>query len=231
MFERFTDSARQTIFLAEEESRGLGHDRIDTEHLLLGLVREDTGPASLVLSSFGLTLADARSAVVAAVGASRPPSRERNPFTPRAQAVLRASLPESQALHHVYVGSGHLLLGLLVANDGRTAEFLTRLGISAEEARRRALAAIAAVPEAAPPGTTALPRSALDLALANARAGEIAAQLSRVKAEMDAAHVAGDGARVTAMHEREKALLAERAELMTEFLADSQTPPPCASPE
>lgn len=120
-----------------------------------------------------------------------------------------------------------------VPTDGLSAEFLTRLGISPEEARRRVLAAITAVPEAAPPGTAPLPRSALDLALAlaNARAGEIAAQLCQVKAETDAAHAAGDTARVTAMHEREKALLAERAELITELLADGGTPPPSASPE
>jgi ATP-dependent Clp protease ATP-binding subunit ClpA len=121
------------------------------------------------------------------------------------------------------VGSGHLLLGLLVENEGVAAETLTRPGIGPEEARRRVPAAIAAAPEAPPRETTSQPRSAI--ARANARAREIAAQLSQVRAAKDAAREAGDLVGATAMREREKALLAERAELATDLQPDRRTPP------
>lgn len=87
------------------------------------------------------------------------------PFSQRAKRVLETSLREALLLHHAYVGSGHLLLGLLVENEGVAAEILTRLGIGPEEARRRVLAAIAAAPEAPPSEMTPMPRSAIARAM------------------------------------------------------------------
>ncbi|WP_261562727.1 Clp protease N-terminal domain-containing protein [Frankia tisae] len=215
VFERFTDSARSAIVCAQEESRALGHDRIDAEHLLLGLFCKDAGPAGAVLGSFGLTLADARSAVAAAVGASEHPPQQHIPFAPRAKRVLEKSLREAQLLSNTFAGPGHLLLGLLDEHEGVAADILTRFGVGPETSRRRILAAIAATREAAPPEPLRQPRAAI--ARANARAREIAVQLGQVRAAKDAAIDAGDFAAVTAAREREKALLAEHAQLITDL--------------
>ncbi|MDT3440957.1 MULTISPECIES: Clp protease N-terminal domain-containing protein [unclassified Pseudofrankia] len=240
MFERFTDSARRAVVLAQEESKALGHDRIGTEHLLLGLVHEEAGPGGVALASFGLTLADARAAVEAVVGVTEPASMTHIPFTPRAKHVLETSLRESLLLSHTYVDSGHLLLGLLAERSGVAAEVLYRVGIDLEEARRRALDAIVAAPaEVAPAPATITPQSVL--AEANMKARRIAAQLNQARAAKDAALDAGDFAGATAMREREKALLAERARLVVSFgpdgqptvgpRPDSRVPPPSDPPQ
>ncbi|WP_163553949.1 Clp protease N-terminal domain-containing protein [Candidatus Frankia alpina] len=225
MFERFTDSARRAIAHAQEESRALGHDRIGAEHLLLGLLHEDTGPAGAVLGSSGLTLADARSAVVAAGGASEHPPPEHIRFGARAKHVLERSVREAQLLSHTFAGSGHLLLGLLDENEGVTADILTRCGVGSEAGRRQILAAIAATQEAAPPEPLRQPGADIAIARANARAREIAVQLGQVRAEKDAAIDGGDFAAVTAAREREKALLAQRAQLIIDLQPGGQAPP------
>ncbi|ONH31483.1 hypothetical protein BL253_08865 [Pseudofrankia asymbiotica] len=206
-----------------------------TEHLLLGLVHDEAGPGGVALASFGLTLPDARAAVQAIVGVTEPAPVAHIPFTPRAKHVLETSLRESLLLSHAHVDSGHLLLGLLAERSGVAAEVLYRVGIDLEEARRRALDAIAAAPadaapaDAAPAPTPIAPRSVVTQA--NARAHRIAVQLDQAKTAKDAALDAGDFATATAMREWEKSLLAERAQLAAAPKPGGRTPPPLDPPQ
>jgi ATP-dependent Clp protease ATP-binding subunit ClpA len=120
VFERFTERARQVVTLAQEEARTLKHNYIGTEHILLGLLREEEGLASRALTQHGLTAANVRQQVLALVGAS-PDGDEitvQLPFTPRAKKVLEMSLREALSLGHNYIGTEHILLGLLREGDG-----------------------------------------------------------------------------------------------------------------
>ena len=216
MFARFTASGRRVVVLAQEESLALGHDRIGTEHLLLGLFHEESGAGSVALRSFGPTLADARAAVEAVVGPVEPMVRPHIPFTPRAKSVLELALRESIALEQSWVGSGHVLLGLIAEGEGRGVEVLGRLGISAAEARARALTAIAAAPEVSPAFAASLPNRR-GVGRANARARRIAFELSDTRAAKDAAIDVGDLPGATAMRQREKELLAEYTQLVVDL--------------
>jgi ATP-dependent Clp protease ATP-binding subunit ClpC len=125
MFERFTDRARRVVVLAQEEARGLNHNYIGTEHILLALVEEGEGVAAQVLTTrFGMTLAGTRDEVVARVsrGSQQPPSKI--PFTPRAKKVLELALREALKLSHNYIGTEHILLGLIQEGDGVAAQIL-----------------------------------------------------------------------------------------------------------
>ncbi|WP_095212789.1 Clp protease N-terminal domain-containing protein [Frankia sp. AvcI1] len=230
MFERFSDGARRAVVHAQEESRSLGHDRIGVEHVLLGLLHEDSAPADAVLGAFGLTLAAGRSAVAAAVGASEHTSARQIPFTPRAKLVLEKSLQAAQRLQHTFIGPGHLLLGLLGEDQGVAADILARHGVDPEEAGHRVLAAIAARGEVPLSEVMYSPRRDA-VTGANARARELAEQLGQAQAAKDAALDAGDFAAATAMRARERALIAERDRLITELRPGGQTPPPAPSPE
>jgi ATP-dependent Clp protease ATP-binding subunit ClpA len=118
VFERFTERARQVVVLAQEEARGLKHNYIGTEHILLGLVREEQGVAARVLQSSGVTVERVREQVVQIVGPGEDPSAGQIPFTPRAKNVLELALREALALSHNYIGTEHILLGLLRVNEG-----------------------------------------------------------------------------------------------------------------
>jgi ATP-dependent Clp protease ATP-binding subunit ClpA len=129
MFERFTDRARNVLTLAEQETRELHHRGIGTEHLLLALIREGEGVGARALAATGITLEAAREKVLSMV---TPGAEEkvvgRPPFTPRAKKVLELSLREAVRLDHNYIGTEHLLLGLLREGDGVGARVLTALG-------------------------------------------------------------------------------------------------------
>ncbi len=115
MFERFTDRARRVVVLGQEEARLLNHDYIGTEHLLLGLIHEGEGVAALALESLGMRLEAVRAQVEEIIGRgeSEAASSGHIPFTPRAKKVLELSLRESQQLGHNYIGTEHILLGLI----------------------------------------------------------------------------------------------------------------------
>jgi ATP-dependent Clp protease ATP-binding subunit ClpC len=127
MFERFTESARRVVVLAQEEGRMLDHNYIGTEHILLGLIREGDGVAARVIGSMGLTLEAAREQVEAMVGRGSAASSGHVPFTPRAKKVLELSLREALELNTTYIGTEHLLLGLMREGDGVGAQILERL--------------------------------------------------------------------------------------------------------
>ena len=123
MFERFTDRARRVVVLAQEEARGLNHNYIGTEHLLLGLL-EPGGIAAQALTRFGMTATGTRDEVAARVGRGSQPPKGRIPFTPRAKKVLELSLREALSLSHNYIGTEHILLGLIREGDGVAAQIL-----------------------------------------------------------------------------------------------------------
>src|ERR1700722_16643625 len=124
MFERFSPSGRQVIVLAQDEARRFNHNYIGTEHLLLGLLAEPTGVAHRALNAAGITLDDARVRVQAAVGTGKRAPSGHIPFTPSAKKVLELGLREALSLRHDYIGTEHLLLGLLREHDGLGARLL-----------------------------------------------------------------------------------------------------------
>src|SRR5450432_4370188 len=129
MFERFTTRARHVVVLAQDESRRLNHNYIGTEHLLLGLLAEPEGVARQALDAVGVSLDQARARVEAAVGPGKKPPRGHIPFTPRAKKVLELGLREALSLRHDYIGTEHLLLGLIRERDGLGARLITQAGI------------------------------------------------------------------------------------------------------
>ena len=128
MFERFTDRARRVVVLAQDEARELNHNYIGTEHILLGLISEGDGVAAKALESMGISLDAVRSEVVDIIGRGSQPPSGHVPFTPRAKKVLEYSLREALQLGHKYIGTEHLLLGLIREGEGVAAQVLVKLG-------------------------------------------------------------------------------------------------------
>src|SRR5260221_3009533 len=124
MFERFTNRARHVVVLAQEEARGLQHNYIGTEHILLGLLGEPGGVAAQALDRFGLTLAGAREEVKGIIGVGKGAVSWHVPFTPRAKNTLELALREALELHHNYIGTEHILLGVIREGEGVAAQIL-----------------------------------------------------------------------------------------------------------
>src|ERR1700677_1217327 len=124
MFERFTDRARRAVVRTQQEARQLHHNYIGTEHILLGLLGEPEGVAGRVLDGFGMTLDGVRHEVVAMIGEGQHDVKHRLPFTPRAKKVLELALREALQLHHNYIGTEHILLGLIREGDGVAAQVM-----------------------------------------------------------------------------------------------------------
>jgi ATP-dependent Clp protease ATP-binding subunit ClpC len=137
MFERFTDRARRVVVFAQQEARGLDHDYIGPEHILLGLVHEGAGVAPKALESLGISLDTVRQQVEEIIGRGRQTPPGHIPFTPRAKKVLQLSLQESKALDHHYIGTEHILLGLIHEGDGVAAQVLVSLGADLDGTRRQ----------------------------------------------------------------------------------------------
>jgi ATP-dependent Clp protease ATP-binding subunit ClpA len=132
MFEQFTDQARRVVVLAQEESRELRHAHIGTEHLLLGLLRDDSDSTEHALAAAGVTSANVRQQLERTVGRGRKEPGGHIPFTPRAKQALEAALRASQRLGHAHMGPPHLLRGLLDVPDGMAARILTDLNVDVE---------------------------------------------------------------------------------------------------
>jgi ATP-dependent Clp protease ATP-binding subunit ClpC len=129
MFERFTDRARRVLVLAQEEARLQNHSYMGTEHILLGLVHEEEGIAAHALRRCGITIEAARRAVAETVGAAAGPAGGSPPFTPRAKKVLELALREALQLGHSYIGTEHILLGLIREGDGVAVTIIQNLGV------------------------------------------------------------------------------------------------------
>ena len=139
MFERFTDRARRVVVLAQEEARLLDHNYIGTEHILLGLLREGEGVAAEALESLGVDLKLAREQVEKIIGRGKKQPSGHIPFTPRAKKVLELSLREALHLGDNYIGTEHILLGLLREGDGVAAQVLKRLGADLNRVRQQVI--------------------------------------------------------------------------------------------
>ncbi|MBJ7457951.1 MAG: ATP-dependent Clp protease ATP-binding subunit [Thermoleophilaceae bacterium] len=135
MFERFTERARQVVVLAQEEARTLKHNYIGTEHILLGLLREEEGLAARVLESLDITVERVRAQVVRIVGSGEEVTSGQIPFTPRAKKVLELALREALSLGHNYIGTEHILLGLVRENEGVAARILLDFDADSEKIR------------------------------------------------------------------------------------------------
>jgi len=139
MFERFTDRARRVMLLAEEEARRLNHDHVGTEHILLGLVLEGEGVAARALESLGISLQAVREQVEESIGRGQQAPPGRIPYTPRAKKTLELSLREALHLGHHYIGTEHILLGVIREGEGPAAQVLVNLGGDLNRVRQQVI--------------------------------------------------------------------------------------------
>jgi ATP-dependent Clp protease ATP-binding subunit ClpC len=229
MFERFTDRARRVIVLAQEEARMLHHGYVGTEHLLLGLIHEGEGVAAKALESLGISLDAVRQQVEEIIGRGQQAPSGHIPFTPRAKKVLELSLRESLQLGHNYIGTEHILLGLIREGDGVAAQVLVRLGADLNLVRHEVIQLIAGRPfrEGAPGPEVQDRLDAVEdwLAAVEQRVGtgpdtsDLDEQIDRVRRERLAAANAQEDEQAAALRNREKELLAETATRREEWAA------------
>jgi ATP-dependent Clp protease ATP-binding subunit ClpC len=139
VFERFTERARQVVVLAQDEAQALKHNYVGTEHILLGLLREEEGIAARVLRSLAVELEAVREQVGRIVGTGEEATSGQIPFTPRAKKVLELALREAKDMGHSYIGTEHVLLGLAREGEGVAARILLDLGVDAERIRAEVL--------------------------------------------------------------------------------------------
>jgi ATP-dependent Clp protease ATP-binding subunit ClpC len=139
MFERFTDRARRVVVDAQEEARALDHSYIGTEHILLGLIAEGRGVGAKALEALGISFETVRQQVEEAVGRGQHAPSGHIPFTPKAKKVLEESLRESVQLDHHYIGTEHILLGLIREGDGVAAQVLSGLGADLDRTREQVI--------------------------------------------------------------------------------------------
>ena len=143
MFERFTDRGRRVVVYAQEEARALDHNYIGTEHILLGLVHEGEGVGAKALESLGIGLETVRQRTEEIIGHGQGASKGHIPFTPPAKKALEQALRESQQLGHHYIGTEHILLGLIRQGDGVAAQVLAGLGADLDRVRQQVVQLLA----------------------------------------------------------------------------------------
>jgi Clp amino terminal domain, pathogenicity island component/UvrB/uvrC motif len=235
MLERFTDRARRVVKLAEEEARMLNHNFIGTEHILLGLIHEGEGAGAKALESLGISLEAVRQQVEEIIGRGQQAPSEEIPFTRRAKKVLELSLRESLQLGHTYIGTEHILLGLLREGDGVAAQVLFKLGASLNQVRQQVITLVSGyqpqpdrlLPQASAPATGVQARlDALEarlgatdvhLTAVEQRVGlrpdttDLDEQIGRVRSERHAAADAQEYEQAAALRDREQELLAAKA--------------------
>jgi ATP-dependent Clp protease ATP-binding subunit ClpC len=157
MLNRFTDRARRVVVLAQEAARMLNHNYIGTEHILLALIREGSGVAAQALESLGITEEAARQQVEGVVGLGQPgPQPGHIPFTPPAKKTLELSSREAIALGHTYIGTEHILLGLVSVGEGPAMQILNGLGVDPNRVRQQVIQLVSARPAQEEPGTDAM---------------------------------------------------------------------------
>ena len=151
MFERFTDRGRRVVVLAQEEARLLNHNYIGTEHILLGLIHEGEGVAAKALTQLGVSLEAVRAQVTEIIGQGADAPTGHIPFTPRSKKVLELSLREALELGHNYIGTEHILLGLLREGQGVGAQVLVKLGAGRDQVRQAVVQLLAGYAGGRPP--------------------------------------------------------------------------------
>lgn len=150
MFERFTERARQAIVLAQDEARSMKHGYIETGHLLLGLLREEEGLGARVLASLNVTTDGTRERLRSMLGDGVDVTTGQIPFTPRSKKVLDLALREALSLGHNYIGTEHILLGLVRENEGISARILSDAGLTPDAIRNEVLGALKGKPPERP---------------------------------------------------------------------------------
>ncbi|HEX6702450.1 MAG TPA: Clp protease N-terminal domain-containing protein [Gaiellaceae bacterium] len=203
MFERFTERARQVVVLAQDEARALKHNYIGTEHLLLGLLREEEGLAARVLDSLDVTVDEVRAQVARIVGEGDTVTPGQIPFTPRAKKVLELGLREALTLGHNYIGTEHLLLGLVRENEGVGARILLDFGADADKIRDEVIGMLSGMglPPQEPTEVGAAPPPASPPV-----APEVVAELEKLRIAREAAIEESSYEKAAALRERERRL-------------------------
>jgi ATP-dependent Clp protease ATP-binding subunit ClpA len=226
MFERFSQRARRVVVLAQEEARMLDHNYIGTEHILLGLIREGEGVAGRALESLGISLEAVRQQVEQIIGRGQQAPSGHIPFTPRAKKVLELALREAQQLGHNYIGTEHILLGLIREGSGVAAQVLVTLGADLNRARQQVVRLLHGYQgedvtgEDLPlPGDALARAGSLDRRLAAIERwvglgpdlDALDQEIARVRREKEAAIDRQDFEASVALRDQEKQLLAARA--------------------
>jgi ATP-dependent Clp protease ATP-binding subunit ClpC len=239
MFERFTDRARRVVVLAQEEARMLNHNYIGTEHILLGLIHEGEGVAAKALESLGISLEAVRQQVEEIIGQGQQAPSGHIPFTPRAKTVLELSLRESLQLGHNYIGTEHILLGLIREGEGVAAQVLVKLGADLNRVRQQVIqllhgyqgegleASAAARPGRGLPAAIATRLDNIDsrLSIVEQRAGagpdtgELDQQIEQAQRDRRAAVDAQEYEQAASLRDREKDLLAQKASHQQQWAA------------
>jgi Clp amino terminal domain, pathogenicity island component/UvrB/uvrC motif len=256
MFERFTDQAQRVMVLAQDEARTLRHDYIGTEHLLLGLVREDEGVAGKALKSLGLCLESVRQQVVEVAGQGQQAPSGHIPLTPRAKKVLQLALREALQLGHHSIGTEHILLGLVREGGGVAAEVLAVLNVELNPVRQRVILLLHGTQGRAAPGTGRVSRlpgragrrqrgllpeildrvESIDAQLsalgqgvaAGPDAVDLHQQIAQARYGKEAAARVEDYEGAAEWRDRERQLLAERASRQQEWVSTHQDLAPLA---
>ena len=208
MFERFTDRARRVVVLAQEEARLLDHNYIGTEHILLGLIHEGEGVAAMSLESLGISLEAVRAQVEEIViGQDKSAPTGPIPFTPRAKKVLELSLREARQLGHNYIGTEHILLGLIREGEGVAAQVLVKLGASLDRVREQVIALVSGHAGGTLPAEPAGAPTRLMHLTVPAELREVEEQLVQVRREKMAAINADDFEQAAGLRDKERQLL------------------------
>jgi ATP-dependent Clp protease ATP-binding subunit ClpC len=209
VFERFTDRARRVLVLAQEEARLLNHNYIGTEHLLLGLIHEGEGVAATALESLGISLEAVRAQVEEIIGQGQSAPTGHIPFTPRAKKVLELSLREAKQLGHNYIGTEHILLGLIREGEGVAAQVLVKLGAGLDRVRQQVIHVLSG---SAAAGMEAGARTRLVRMTVPEELRQAEEQLAQVRREKEAAIDAEDFERAAGLRDKERQLLGRLAE-------------------
>ena len=231
MFERFTVRARRVVVLAQEEARMLNHNYVGTEHILLGLIHEGEGVAAKALESLGISLDAVRQQVEEIIGQGQQTLTGHIPFTPRAKKVLELALRESLQLGHDYIGTEHILLGLIREGDGVAAQALVRLGADLNRVRQQVIQLLHGYQPKGPVSARSAARENTLLSAVQARleaveqrlaaveqrvgngpdTSDLDEQIAQVRREKESAVDAQDYEQAAALRNREKELLATKA--------------------
>jgi hypothetical protein len=206
MFDRLTARAREVIIAAQDEARALHHNYIGTEHMLLGLLKQGGGVAGRALDALGISLDAVRQQVLEIIGEGKQAPAGHIPFTPRSKKVLDLALREAMQLDHLYIGTEHILLGLVKEGDGVAFQVLTRLGADHTRIRDQVLRLLA---ERTQPRDESVPPGIRDYDL----------RIAQARQEKDAAIDAQELDRAAALRASEKQLLADRERLIAEWSA------------
>jgi ATP-dependent Clp protease ATP-binding subunit ClpA len=212
LFDRFTDRARRVVVLAQEEARLLNHNYVGTEHLLLGLIHEGEGVAAKALESLGISLEAVRAQVEEIIGQGQSAPTGHIPFTPRAKKVLELSLREAKQLGHSYIGTEHILLGLIREGEGVAAQVLVKLGADLSRGRQQVIQLLSGYTGGEGAAEQAGTRTRLVRMTVPEELREVEEELAQVRREKEAAIDAEDFERAAGLRDQERQLLTQVAE-------------------